>query len=188
MNTLRMILLALICMGASNKLHALNVPRLVGRVNDTAGILTRDEVAGIENSLKDYEGKTSNQIAVLTTRDLQGETIESYANQIFRSWKLGQKDKNNGILIVISVGAKNTARIEVGYGLEGVVPDAIARAIINDDMRPLFKEKKYQACLMAAVGALERSIGGEYKAKVVASSGSANSSSASANWKGRCAT
>ncbi len=151
---------------------AFSPPPMNGRrVNDYAGILKPDEVSSLEQSLKDYEAKTSNQICVLTVASLQDETIESYANQTFHAWKLGQKGKDNGVLLLIQVGEKNNARIEVGYGLEGVLPDGTARLIINNDMRPEFKAKHYYASINAGILAMERAIGGEYKAPAAAAAG-----------------
>ncbi len=148
---------------------AFDPPALNGRrVNDYANILKPDEVSSLEQSLKDYEAKTSNQICVLTVNSLQDETIESYANQTFKAWKLGQKGKDNGVLLLIQVGEHNNARIEVGYGLEGVLPDGTARLIIANDMRPEFKAKHYYTSINAGISAMERAIGGEYKAPVAA--------------------
>lgn len=163
MNHLKRMIVAAVLICCSFGAKGFTVPSHNGRrVSDYANLLTGQESASIETSLKSYEQETSNQIAILTTDDLQGETIESYANQVFRSWKLGQKDKNNGVLMVIAVGPKNTARIEVGYGLEGALPDITASHIISDDMRPAFKQKQYYACITSGIAAIKRAISGEY--------------------------
>ena len=144
--------------------EAFTPPALNGkRVNDNAHILQPAEVSTIEQTLKQYEVSTANQIAVLTVSSLQGETIESFANATFKSWRLGQKGKDNGVLLIISVGEKNTARIEVGYGLEGVLPDITCGSIIRNDIRPEFKQKHYAAAILAGIAAMEKAISGQYK-------------------------
>jgi uncharacterized protein len=156
---------AFVIISACGTVQALDVPALNGhRVNDNAGLLTKGEASSLETNLAGFEQKTTDQIAILTTKDLQGETIEEYANAVFRAWKLGQKGRDNGVLVVIAVGEKNTARIEVGYGLEGALPDAVCKDILSDVMKPLFKQKKYAECLAAATGVIERRITGEYAA------------------------
>lgn len=156
---------ALVFLAACSTVQAFDVPALNGhRVNDNAGLLTKGEANNLETNLAGFEQKTTDQIAILTTRDLQGQEIEEYANTVFRAWKLGQKGRDNGILIVIAVGKKNTARIEVGYGLEGALPDAVCKDILSDVMKPLFKQKKYAECITATTGAIERRIAGEYAA------------------------
>lgn len=144
-------------------LHAIDVPSHGGkRVVDTASILSATEVVDLESRLKNYERATSNQVVVLTVDSLQGETIETFAHEVFQSWKLGQKGVDNGVLILISVGEKNTARIEVGYGLEGVLPDITAGRIISHEMRPEFKQKHYHASILAGITAIQQAIGGTY--------------------------
>jgi uncharacterized protein len=144
-------------------LHAIDVPSHGGkRVVDTASILSATEVVDLESRLKNYERATSNQVVVLTVDSLQGETIETFAHEVFQSWKLGQKGVDNGVLILISVGEKNTARIEVGYGLEGVLPDITAGRIISQEMRPEFKQKHYHASILAGITAIQQAIGGTY--------------------------
>ncbi|MBS0319843.1 MAG: TPM domain-containing protein [Proteobacteria bacterium] len=122
--------------------HAIDVPYLTGRVVDDAEILkpaTRDAIAA---TLKAHEDKTGDQVAVLTVRSLDGNSIEDYANTVFNAWKLGQKGKDNGVLVVVAP-AEHRMRIEVGYGLEGTLPDAIAARIIRDRMTPAFKANDF---------------------------------------------
>ncbi|MEP7062154.1 MAG: TPM domain-containing protein [Betaproteobacteria bacterium] len=121
---------------------AADVPYLTGRVVDNAEILkpaTREQVDAL---LKAHESATSDQIAVLTTRSLAGESIEQYAQEVFAQWKLGQKGKDNGILVVVAP-SEHKMRIEVGYGLEGTLPDIIAARIIRNIMTPAFKGNDY---------------------------------------------
>ncbi|MEO8676832.1 MAG: TPM domain-containing protein, partial [Casimicrobiaceae bacterium] len=112
---------------------AADVPYLTGRVVDNAEILkpaTRERVAALA---KAHEDKTADQIAVLTVPTLGGESIEEYAGRVFAAWKLGQKGKDNGVLVVVAP-KDHKMRIEVGYGLEGTLPDVAASRIIRNVM------------------------------------------------------
>ncbi|MEO8849164.1 MAG: TPM domain-containing protein [Casimicrobiaceae bacterium] len=132
---------------------AADVPYLTGRVVDNAEILkpaTRDE---LDRLLQAHESATTDQIAILTTRSLGGESIEQYAQQVFSAWKLGQKGKDNGILLVVAP-SEHKMRIEVGYGLEGSLPDVIAARIIRDIMTPPFKSGDYDAGVQKGAAAI----------------------------------
>lgn len=121
---------------------AADIPYLTGRVTDNAQILSEETRQSITERLKAHEEKTTNQIAVLTVPTLGGEGIEEYANAVFKEWKLGQKGKDNGILVVVAPKDRRM-RIEVGYGLEGTMPDGVAGSIIRDVMTPHFKNNDY---------------------------------------------
>lgn len=121
---------------------AVDVPYLTGRVTDNAGILSDGTRRSITALMKAHEDKTTNQIAVLTVSSLEGAGIEEYANTVFNTWKLGQKGKDNGILILVAPKDRRM-RIEVGYGLEGTLPDGAAGGIIRDVMTPHFKSGDY---------------------------------------------
>ena len=121
---------------------ALDVPYLTGRVTDNAQILSDETRKSITDLLKAHEDKTTNQIAVLTVPSLEGEGVEEYANTVFNAWKLGQKGKDNGILIIVAPKDRRM-RIEVGFGLEGTMPDGVAGSIIRDVMTPHFKSSDY---------------------------------------------
>ncbi|NMC38573.1 MAG: YgcG family protein [Bacteroidales bacterium] len=142
-------------------LHGAEVPYLTGRVVDNAQILTDQTRRSLTEILKDHESRTTNQIVVLTIPSLDGENIEDYSNRVFNDWKLGQKDKNNGIIIVIVPGERRM-RIEVGYGLEGTMTDLLAGRIIRDVMAPRFRGNDYDGGItegtMAVLTVLE---GGE---------------------------
>lgn len=125
-------------------------PYLTGRVNDYAGILSQSVKDSLGSILKDHELRTSNQVVVLTINSLEGESIEDFANKVFNEWKLGQKDRDNGILIVVVPGERRM-RIEVGYGLEGVLPDISAGRIIQNVMAPLFREGDFNGGITAGV-------------------------------------
>src|SRR6218665_2886439 len=103
-------------------------PKLEGRVIDEANLLSPAVKKDIDAILKKEENRTSNQIVVVILNSLNGYTIEDYSYQLGRFWKIGQKDKNNGVLLVVSMEEKKI-RIEVGYGLEGALTDKIAHEI-----------------------------------------------------------
>lgn len=113
-------------------------PALTGRVVDEAGILSALTKQDLTALLQDHEQKFSNQVVVVTLNSLQGHTIEEFGYNLGRSWGIGQKSKNNGLLIIVAPNERET-RIEVGYGLEGQMPDATASAIIQTIMIPKFK-------------------------------------------------
>lgn len=137
---------------------ASGVPYLSGRVNDYAGILTKETVKSLSESLKAHEKRTTNQVVVLTVPSLQGETIEDYAVRVFKEWGLGQKGKDNGILIVVAPNDRRM-RIEVGYGLEGTMTDLMAGRIITYIMTPKFKNGDFNGGIsegaQAVIGMLE---------------------------------
>jgi uncharacterized protein len=117
---------------------AQDFPRLTGRVVDQAGVLDAPVRAALEQQLADLEAKTTDQLVVATVRSLEGTTIEDYANRLGRQWKLGQKDKNNGVLLLVAPGDRKV-RIEVGYGLEGALTDAVSKYIISESIVPHFR-------------------------------------------------
>jgi uncharacterized protein len=146
-----LIITALILM--TSVVSAIDIPYLTGRVNDNAGILSAETRQLLTDSLKTHEDRTGNQIVVLTVTSLDGVNIEDYSNAVFNEWKLGQKGKNNGILIVI-VPEDRRMRIEVGYGLEGSLPDLLASRIIQEIMTPKFKNDDYDGGITDGVNAV----------------------------------
>jgi uncharacterized protein len=117
---------------------ALNLPALTGRVVDRANIIPAETRSAIESKLADLESKSGIQLVVATVASLEGQEIEPYANELFRSWKLGQKTKNNGVLLLVAPNERRV-RIEVGYGLEGTLTDALSKVIIANAITPRFK-------------------------------------------------
>jgi uncharacterized protein len=117
---------------------AINFPALTGRVVDQANIIPADTRATIESKLVDLENKSGIQLVVATVSSLEGQEIEPYANQLFRTWKLGEKAKNNGVLLLVAPN-EHRVRIEVGYGLEGTLTDALSKVIITNAITPRFK-------------------------------------------------
>ncbi|MBN1541840.1 TPM domain-containing protein [candidate division KSB1 bacterium] len=134
-------------------LAEIDIPYLTGRVNDTAQILSPEVIQSLSQSLKEHENRTGNQIAVLTIPTLGDENIEDYAVKVFEEWKLGQKGKDNGILIVVAPNDRRL-RIEVGYGLEGTLTDATAGRIIRSAMTPRFKSGDYEGGIIDGARAL----------------------------------
>ncbi len=132
---------------------AAEVPFLTGRVVDNAEILSEATRAEITAELKEYEDRTSNQLAVLTVKTLGGESIEDFAVRVFDAWKLGRKGKDNGVLVIV-VPADRRMRIEVGYGLEGTLTDAAAARIIREVMTPPFKANEYDSGVARGVAAI----------------------------------
>jgi len=132
---------------------ASNIPYLTGRVTDNAEILSASMRKTLTERLKAHEDRTGNQIAVLTVPSLEGESIEGYAEAVFKEWKLGQKGKDNGILLVVAPQDRRM-RIEVGYGLEGTLPDSLAGSIIRNVMTPRFKTGDYNGGIEAGVNAI----------------------------------
>src|SRR5579864_8749338 len=121
---------------------ALDFPQLTGRVVDQAGVMSADSRSAVEAKLKDLEDKSGIQLVVATVKSLQGSDVESYANQLFRSWKLGETKKNNGVLLLVAP-AEHKVRIEVGYGLEGTLTDALSSVIISSAIVPRFKANDF---------------------------------------------
>lgn len=150
MNKLALFLVA--CLAALAALAA-DVPFLSGRVVDNAEILSGETKKALAAQLKAHEAETTNQIAVLTVPSLEGESIESYAEQVFNAWKLGQKGKDNGVLVLVAPNERRM-RIEVGYGLEGALTDVAASRIVRNVMTPRFKEGNFDAGVAEGVQAV----------------------------------
>lgn len=121
---------------------AYDFPPLSGRIVDAANVIPAATRAALEQKLAALEEKSGIQLVVATVPSLGGDEIEPYANALFRQWGLGQKDKNNGVLLLVAPNQRR-ARIEVGYGLEGTLTDALSRIIIANAMAPRFKTGDY---------------------------------------------
>lgn len=113
-------------------------PKLTGRVTDAAGVLPAETAAALEAKLKALEDTTGTQLVVATVPDLQGYEIDEYGYQLGRAWGIGQKGTNNGAILLIAP-AQRKLRIEVGYGLEGVLTDAVSSRIIRQAIVPRLK-------------------------------------------------
>jgi uncharacterized protein len=121
---------------------ALVFPTLSGRVVDEANILDEATRATLTQKLADLEAKTTDQLVVVTLKSLQGTSIEDFGYQLGRHWAIGQKDKNNGVLLIV-VPNERRVRIEVGYGLEGTLTDAVSRLIIENGIFPRFRANDF---------------------------------------------
>ncbi|MDD5751860.1 MAG: TPM domain-containing protein [Candidatus Peribacteraceae bacterium] len=150
---------------------AFPVPPNDGFVTDTAGILAEADRAAIAERLQAYRAQTSNEIAVLIVQSLNGEPIADVAVEVGRAWGVGTKENNNGILLLIAYEDRQMF-LATGYGLEGAVPDIVAKGIIDQEMAPRFREGDYAGGIRAAIDALEKHIGGEYTAERYAQSAS----------------
>jgi uncharacterized protein len=144
------------CSGA----QALDVPPLRGRINDLAGMLSLGEAQQLEDRLRTVEEQTTHQIVVLTLPSLQGDALEDFSIRVVDAWKLGQKGNDNGALLLIARDDRKI-RIEVGYGLEGVLSDAIANRIIQEVIVPRFRERNFAAGIDSGIFALIHTVRGE---------------------------
>lgn len=132
------IAVAWVCLTVAGTSQPLTFPALSGRVVDEAGLLDPADRVALTDSLASLEAKTTDQLVVVTLKSLQGTTIEDYGYQLGRRWQIGQKDKNNGVLLIVA-SVERRVRIEVGYGLEGMLTDAITKYIIETSILPRFK-------------------------------------------------
>jgi uncharacterized protein len=147
------LLFSALALAAASHANSAEVPYLTGRVVDNAEILKPDTQRRIAADLQAHEKKTTNQVVVLTVPTLGGESVEEYAVRVFEQWKLGRKDKLNGVLLVV-VPQDRRMRIEVGYGLEGTLTDLAAGRIIRNVMSPRFKAGDYDRGIAEGVTAV----------------------------------
>jgi uncharacterized protein len=157
---------ACLCAGllalSSVAMAALRFPPLTGRVVDEAGLLDAATTRTLINLLAQHEQDTSNQVVVVTLKTLQGDSIEDYGYQLGRFWGIGQKDKNNGVLLIVAPN-EHKVRIEVGYGLEGVLTDAYSSVIIQEDILPQFKKGNYAQGILDGVQKILGVLKGTFK-------------------------
>lgn len=126
------------------------LPKPAGRVNDFAELLGAPARAALEQRLQDVETKTSSEIAVATVKSLDGMSVEEYANRLFKEWGVGQAKTDNGVLILVAPNEREM-RIEVGYGLEGILPDGLAGEIRDEQFLPRFRNDDYAGGITAGV-------------------------------------
>jgi uncharacterized protein len=144
---------------AQNILPKPNPPKLV---TDQAGVLSAEQLQALEAKLVAIDDSSSNQIAVVILSSLEGQPKEEYATKLFRDWGIGNKKTNNGVLLLVAIQDRQI-RIEVGYGLEGAIPDITALSIIDNDIKPAFKAGAYYEGLDKATDDLAKAAVGEYK-------------------------
>lgn len=159
-------LLALAAVLAPLAAGALEVPYLSGRVVDEAGMLSPGTVEGLTGILEQLERETGAQVAVLTVPSLEGEAVEDYAQRVAETWRLGRAGEDDGVLLLIARDDRRM-RIEVGYGLEGKIPDVLAGRILDNLVRPRFRAGEFDAGIASGVGAVAALIRGEQAEAVV---------------------
>ena len=152
--------LALLLLVLPGTAFALDVPPLVAHVNDTAGMLTEGERTQLEQQLTDYEHKTGRQFALLTIPTLDGDALESFSIRVVEAWKLGEKGKDSGLLLLL-VKQEHKIRIEVGYGLEGTITDAFSSRVIRNVLVPAMRAGQVEAGLEQAFDLLMKQAAGE---------------------------
>ena len=140
---------------------AFDVPPVQGYVNDFAGLLSPAAKNQIETYLRNFDASDSTQVVVVTVPNLQGEPIDMVALQIAEAWKIGQKGKDNGALLLIGKEDRKM-RIEVGRGLEGKLTDLLAGRIVDNEIAPRFKQGDFEGGIAAGVSAIVQSVRGEY--------------------------
>jgi uncharacterized protein len=140
----------------------IEVPSLTGRVVDLAGLLTAATEAEFASRLEAHERASTNQIVVVTLPSLQGRPIEEWGLTLGREWGIGQEGKDNGVVFLVAPNEREL-RIEVGYGLEGSLPDAIANSIIQHEVIPLFKQGDMAGGIRAGVEGIIAALGGTYQ-------------------------
>ncbi|MBY0426762.1 MAG: TPM domain-containing protein [Cytophagales bacterium] len=140
-------------------------------VNDFAHIFSTDEAQALEYKLRKYNDTTSTQIAVVTVESLDGYDIAQYGQELGDKWGIGQKSKNNGVLILISKTDRNV-NISTGYGMEGVLPDVICKRIIDRIIVPAFKQGNYYGGIDEATSVIIGLASGTYKADKIGKGGS----------------
>jgi uncharacterized protein len=141
---------------------ALDVPKLQGRVNDLAGILTPDQVSRLDSKLQGLERTDSTQIAVLVIPSLEGDSLEDFSIRVAEAWKIGQKGKDNGVILLVSM-ADRAIRIEIGYGLEPILTDALCTRIRVNEIEPRFREGDYYGGMDAGLTAIIQAVRGTYQ-------------------------
>jgi len=140
-----------------------------GFVNDFASVLSDGAKQSLETELTNFEKSTSNEITVVTVPNMNGDYIENYAVKLFEEWGIGKKNKDNGVLLLLSIEERKM-KIETGYGLEGALPDSVAQSILNNNMTPLLKNGDYDSAVTSGVKAIEQATQGEYASPKIGSS------------------
>ena len=128
-------------------------PPLTGRVVDQAGLLDPETEQALTEKLAALEAATSDQLVVVTVSSLQGQELEDYGYQLGRAWGIGQKENDNGALLIVAPNERKV-RVEVGYGLEPILTDAFSSQVIRDDILPSFRDGDYKTGVVKGVDAL----------------------------------
>jgi len=144
--------------------YGLDIPRLQGYVNDYAGMISPSAKSKIEQGLSAFEQSDSTQIVILTVPSLEGEDIEQFGIKVGEAWKIGQKGKDNGAILIVSKQERKM-RIEVGYGLEGRLTDLTAGRIIDLVIKPRFQQGDFDGGFIAGVSSMIAATRGEFRAE-----------------------
>jgi uncharacterized protein len=160
-HTFRVALLAAVMLLAATARQAAAIPaddllkslKPTGHVNDYASLLLPSEKDALEARCKQLQDRTGAQLAVVTLKSLEGGQIDDFAVKLFKQWGIGQKDQKNGVLLLVAI-ADHRARIETGYGIEPIIPDILAGRIIDNQLRPQFRNQQYAAGLRDSVNAI----------------------------------
>jgi uncharacterized protein len=142
---------------------ALDVPPLEHRVTDLAGLFSSAAASTMEEELQRLEAETGAQVAVLTVPSLEGQPLEDYSMRVVEAWQLGRRDRDNGVLVLIARDDRKI-RIEVGYGLEGVLPDALCGRIIDNAMKPAFRQGDFAGGTRQAIDVIAAAVRGDESA------------------------
>lgn len=144
----RAVLVALVLsIGGTSSASAQSFPQPDGHVNDFASLLTVEDRTLLSSQLTELEEATSAELALVTIRSLEGRSVEEYATALFAEWGIGKKGSDNGVLILVAPDDR-AMRIEVGYGLEGVLPDGLAGAVIRETFLPRFRDDDYRTGIL----------------------------------------
>jgi uncharacterized protein len=160
MNTARASLLALMLCWAFAAVADVAVPTLVGRVVDQTGTLSSDEIASLNQTLRNFEARKGSQVAVLIVPTTSPETIEQYSLRVAETWKIGRKKIDDGALLVVAKDDRRL-RIEVGYGLEGALTDVTSKRIIDEIITPSFRSGDFAGGISSGVDRIIRVVDGE---------------------------
>jgi uncharacterized protein len=149
------LLCGLFCLPVSRALalNAADLPRPQSWVSDLAGVIDPEAKSELEQFLSQLKEKTNAEVAVVTIPSLEGDSVERLANELFTRWGIGVKGKDNGVLILLAMQERKV-RIEVGYGLEGILPDGLCGQIIREQMAPSFKQADYSMGILQGVSAV----------------------------------
>jgi uncharacterized protein len=134
-------------------------PALTGPVVDAASVLSREAAQNLSSRLRDYQVKSGHQVVVATVPSLEGYDIRDYGNRLFRHWALGDKQRNDGVLLLVAPNERKVS-IEVGYGVEGDLTDALSRIIIENAVLPRFKTGDFAGGMAAGVDDILKALGG----------------------------
>ncbi len=160
--TLQFLLFLVLC-AAALAAQSLRTPQLHDRITDLAGVLSPDQVQALDNKLSNLENTDSTQIAVLIVPSLEGEALADYSIRVAEAWRLGQKGRDNGALLLVAMKERQV-RIEVGYGLEPTLTDARSFQIIQNEILPHFRQGDFYAGIDAGVTAMIQVVRGVYTA------------------------